>query len=76
MTFDFMKSHTRFQVSAPAIVTLGCDYGSAEGVCMRFNLVLFVLVLVLVLQIRFISGTWDEDEYEYEDEDDDEVCTL
>jgi len=40
----------------------------AKAVCMRFNLILFVLVL----EIRILEGTKDEDEYE----DDDEVRTL
>jgi len=39
----------------------------AEGVCLRSNLILFVLVLV---ESEFYR---DEDD---EDEDDDEVCTL
>ncbi len=34
----------------------------AQGVCMRFNLILFVLVLVLVLEIRILLWTRDEDE--------------
>ena len=39
-----------------------------QGVCIRFNLILFVPVLVLVLEIRILSRT--KDEY------DDEVLTL
>jgi hypothetical protein len=29
----------------------------AQGVCMRFNLILFVLVLVVVIEIRILEGT-------------------
>ena len=44
----------------------------AQGVCMRFNLILFVLVLVLVLEIRISYGANDE----HEDDDEDEAHTL
>jgi hypothetical protein len=43
----------------------------AQGVCMRFNLIIIVLVVVLVLEIRILSRTKDEDAY-----DDDKVRTL
>ena len=43
---------------------MGLGEKGAQGVCMRFNLILFVLVVVLVLVNRnFIE---DEDEYDNE----------
>ena len=42
------------------------------SVCIRSNLILFVVVLVLVLEIGILWGTMDE----YEDDDEDEVCSC
>ncbi len=60
MTLDYMKFHTSAAAASLIEKETEVSYNlhgirlRAQGVCMRFNLILFVLVLVLVLEIRIL----------------------